>query len=349
MKITKYKTLDKSIKNKFDVCISTYKSILQTETPEKIIEHRDEFLQWISNVPKKHFVRIYTDKMTLNRPEFESIKNIVQDNVEIFLFEYPEYINDRGEHDEDLIKMTLYLPLFDKSLEKDYNIKYIWLFPPMSFPSYLSKDNIKKMKSRKADVFYYSKGCFSRPWVPDDLEYPILTNRIIVKSNVSVSKYKFDKFLKDVLAGKYEDLKKLSINFHEYTKTYKLNPDSKYFIRGFDEYYANNILVQELMKYKTVVCLQLSLLPFRRYKRLDIDLPNNEAMDDLEYKILLETPDLKQNMIDYKALSDIAYDYLSKKDTTQFPYRMKMCYNFYGKYRNKIDFESDEFGVYLTL
>jgi hypothetical protein len=72
---------------------------------------------------------------------------------------------------------------------------------------------------------------------------------------IETTDYGFDKFLKDVLDGKFEDLKMKIEAIRKKVASQHIN----YFTYGFDEYYTNNILIKELIGYKTMIYYSISL------------------------------------------------------------------------------------------
>lgn len=357
MKLKNYKVLDSSLKGKLDICICTY--LYQTlNPPREFSKNRDDFLKWLEVIPKKSFVRLYTDKISLESEEFKPVLDLNKDRLEIVLYDFPEVKNEAGYHDGEFGRIMVYLPLSDPKFKLEYGLKYIWITPPNSFVNHFSMNNIKIMNTKKADVYYHSKGCFLRPWVPDEIEFPFANNRMIIRAILDFSRVKFLKFIKDTIKGKYSKIIDMSRKWNPDAE--KKNELHQFFTVGYEEFYTNNFLYEEMKNYKLLIVYQLSLLVFRRLeRRYNIILPNKEEMDGLEYKILTEginLPEefrdntlLKENMVKYKILTDIAYDYLSEQDTTVFPSRMKKCYKDYEKYRDKINLDGSEFGVYLLV
>ncbi len=202
------------------------------------------------------------------------------------------------------------------------------------------------MKSKKAQVCYMSKSIYDRPWILDDVDYPIINARIIIDKTVKFSKKIFDNYLKDILNGAYQsDFNKI-IDWSKYSTKTRFGPNDKYFIYGFDEIYSNQILYKEIIKYKRLVVYQISLTSFKHVGKIELNIPNVNLLDDIEAEIYSGN---NKRMKDFIKLNDEVYDYLSTKNLQPLNLRYRRGFEDYNKYSKYISNKNKEFSVYLLI
>jgi hypothetical protein len=131
------------------------------------------------------------------------------------------------------------------------------------------------------------------------------------------------------------------------TKKTVYNPNQKYFIYGFDEIYSNQILYKEFLNYKRLIIYYLDLALFQKIPTIDVNIPNYEIMDELNWKYILKGDNSK--MKEYIELNDSAYEYLKTLPLTLLSTRMKKAYDDYKKYRPLLNSNNKEFAVFLLV
>jgi hypothetical protein len=94
-----------------------------------------------------------------------------------------------------------------------------------------------------------------KEWANPDIEHPILAGKIITSTRVKYDVKLLTTFLKDIISGKYNDIKVDILNRLSKIKGghYMRNEDVEYFPYGFDELYTNYYLSKDLLKYKHLV------------------------------------------------------------------------------------------------
>jgi hypothetical protein len=206
--------------------------------------------RWMYKIPKNSFIRLYTDEITFNDRNFQDLVSKSYNKLEIFIYDYPEFKDSDGYHDGTFGTMMRFLPFFDKNLVKEYKVKYIWISDVDIYANFLNFDVIQTMKNQKCMVAYYAKACYNVPWASEEILYPMGAGKIIVRSNVEISEYRFNKFLKDCVSGKYKNLRlKILEKFKALDNKEKIKSveNSKYICYGFDEYYCNEILNKNIV------------------------------------------------------------------------------------------------------
>lgn len=164
---------------------------------------------------------------------------------------------------------------------------------------------------------------------------------LLKKNKVKLSKYKFNKFLKEVYEGKFSELK----NKIELVRKKMAGKDVKLFTYGFDEYYTNNILYKEIIHYERLVYYGINLERIdSQYKGI---INNYRSIKSIEEK-LWRNPNKNLNLMMKKEL-EITRKYIEeKKDKIKDSYRIKKCVNDFDLYKDKLDF-NENFTTVLTL
>jgi hypothetical protein len=277
MKITPFKVLDPELRDSYNVCISC--SLFKMDRPyadfNKYINYT---FRWIDKLPDNYFVRIYTDNISFVSEEFSKILNKNYPFVEIFLYDYPEFQTSQNleglkYHDGTFGSIMRFAIFFDIDLRENYNVDYFWVTDVDINNHHLDPVYINDLKRRKAQVGYASKACYLKPWIPDNLEYPIINYRVIIDKTVKISEKKFENFLENVILGKYVEIFEKVKDFNlKYSIRHRVDENvQKYFIYGFDELYTNTILIKEFSKYKTLVYYNVMLSDFQF---LGLKIPN---------------------------------------------------------------------------
>ena len=358
LKVYPFKKLDydqlTEIKS-FKVCISV--SLFKMSDPYRNFnKYVTRFLEWVYTIPPNMFVRLYTDEASLMSKEFQIIVNKEINHLEIFIYDYPEFRSraskSYGFHDGTFGTLMRFLPLWDKDLWNKYKIDYVWISDVDIYPSFLNTDILDMMKKEKAKVAYYSKACYDKPWVPDDMNFSIGAGKVIFSKKAIVSEYKFNRFLRDILSGKYKWLKNAIKKYYRIIKdekTLKSVIKNKYITYGFDEYYCNVILYSDIEDYKTLVQYNLDL---RVLKYNYPDYKNKYTLDELEFK--LWTGEENDNT-EFKKETDKFYNYILKQNILTdkadkiLSNRFKICLEDYGKYSSNIKPDSNILSAFLVI
>lgn len=350
-----FKILDYDQLTNYKICISV--SLFKMADPYRNFnKYVTRFLEWIYKIPSYSFIRLYTDEASLMSKEFQTIIDKEIEHLEIFIYDYPEFkvskVKSYDFHDGTFGTLMRFLPLWDKDIWKKYKIDFIWVSDVDIYPGFLNTDILDLMKSEKANVSYYSKACYSRPWVPETMNFSIGAGKIIFTKKVEVSEYKFNRFLKDILAGKYKWLKNEIKNYYRSIndeKTLKSIIKSRYITYGFDEYYCNVILYSDIQDYKLLVQYNLDL------KVLKFNYPGYKykaTLDNLEYKLWT---DQEKDNTNFKKETDKFYNYileqnlLSDETYKSLNDRFKLCLEDYGKYRSNIKSNSNILSAFLVV
>jgi hypothetical protein len=350
LKVYSFKKLDYDQLTNYKICISV--SLFKMSDPYRNFnKYVSKFLDWIYKIPSNTFVRLYTDEASLMSKEFQTIIDKEINHLEIFIYDYPEFkvskVKSYDFHDGTFGTLMRFLPLWDKELWSKYKIDYIWVSDVDIYPNFLNTDILDMMKENKASVAYYSKACYSRPWVPDDMNFSIGAGKVIFSKKAEVSEYKFKKFLREILNGKYKWLKEKIKKYYRIIndeRTLKSVIKNKYITYGFDEYYCNVILYSDIQDYKTIVQYNIDL---RGLKFNFPDYKNKALLDTLEFK--LWTNEDSDNT-KFKLETDKFYDYiLEHKESVNISNRFKLCLEDYGKYRSNIKPDSNILASFLVV
>lgn len=337
MKSKLFKPILEKYKKNYECCISVSFFKMKEGGYKNILTYIRMFLDWSKHIPKNCFIRMYIDESVFDIPEF--IKIIEADiPLELYLYKDKRFLDEDGiHHDGTFGSMARYLAFFDKDLDVDY----IWTTDMDSKPLDLRSHYLSEMKKKKIDVLYRSEACYARYWVPKEIDYPIINDRIILSKNVQVSKYRFDKFLKDVYEGKFQDLK----NQIESVRKKVASQHIKYFTYGFDEYYTNNILFKELEKYKTLVYYSISLITIeKQYPGIIKNFKQIEENETALWNKFHPSLNLKQKKEFEKARIEIE----KQKDKFKDSYRLNKCIKDFDLFKNKLDLQ-EKFSTVLIL
>lgn len=337
MRVKLFRELPDKFKKKYECCISVSFFKMKYGGYKNILTYIRMFLDWSKHIPKSCFIRMYIDESVFEIPDFSKI---LEANIplEIYLFKDKRFLDeDNIHHDGTFGSMARYLAFFDKDLDVDY----IWTTDMDQMKTDVRSHYLTTMKKNNVDVLYRSEACYARYWVPKEIDYPIINDRIILSKNVNVSKYKFDKFLKDVLDGKFEDLKMKIEAIRKKVASQHIN----YFTYGFDEYYTNNILIKELIGYKTMIYYSISLTTIeKQYPGIIKNFKQIEKNETELWNHFHPGLNLKQKKEFEKARKDIELQKEKFKDS----YRLNKCIQDFDLFKDKLDLQ-EKFSTILIL
>jgi len=324
-----------SNKKRYECCISvSYFRMIKGGYKTNYIR---KFLNWVNHIPDTCFVRMYVDESAFTDPEFNKVLE-VKAPIEIYIYKDKRFLLEDGiHHDGTFGTMARFLPLFDDNLDVDY----VWITDMDGYKDDMRKHYLTNMKKRNVEVAYNSQACYNKLWIPKDIEYPIINDKIIISKKVKLSKYKFDKFLKDVSEGKFKDLKE---KIHLIRKRIA-SQDVKIFTYGFDEYYTNHILYKELLPYNKLVYYNLSL------NTIEAQIPgiikNIERITSLQ-KQLWNHFNPKTNMQLKREFEKARKDIEMNKDKLKDSPRFMKCVKDFDLYKDSID-PIEKFGPTLFI
>jgi len=320
-------------KTRYECCISvSFFKMIKGGYKQNYIQ---KFLQWIPHIPKKCFVRMYIDESVFSDPDFTKILEL-NAPIEIYIFKDKRFLLEDGiHHDGTFGTMARFLPLFDEKLD----VNFVWITDMDSYKSDFRDHYLTSMKKQKADVSYNSQACYARYWIPKEVDYPIINDKIIIAKDITISKYKFNKFLKDVYDGKFTELK----NKIESVRKRIATQDIKLFTYGFDEYYTNHILYKELLDTKRIVYYNLSL------KSIGTQIPgmlkNYKQIELIEEK-LWNNVNPSLNIALKKEFEKVRKDIDNEKLNDS--YRLTKCLQDFDLYKDKLDLQ-EKFSTVLVL
>lgn len=337
MRVKLFRELPEKYIKKYECCISVSFFKMKGGGYKNVLTYIRMFLEWSKRIPKNCFIRMYIDESVFEIPDFNKILK-ADIPLEIYLYKDIRFLDEDGiHHDGTFGSMARYLSFFDKDLDVDY----IWTTDMDSKTLDLRPHYLKEMKKEKADVLYRSEACYARYWVPDEIDYPIINDRIILSKNVKVSKNRFDKFLKDVYEDKFEDLK-IKI---EKVRTRLVSQEIKYFTYGFDEYYTNNILYEELEKYKTIIYYSITLTTIeKQYPGIMKNFKQIEENEIALWNKFYPGLNLKQKKEFEKARKDIE----KQKEKFKDSYRLNKCIQDFDLFKDKLDL-NEKFTTIIVL
>jgi len=277
----KFRTIQESQCKNCDILIST--SLFKMKCPYKSFKqyYIEPMLKWIDKIPRNAYVRLYVDESVIDDEDFKELYDKKIRNLEIVFYQYDDFYdkdpnydgsicpkyerftqktpNGYAGHDGTFGSIVRLLPFY-KEYRPKY-IKYVWITDiDLAFKSFNYK-YISNLKKYKADISFFSKSCYNKPWADIEIKHPIFAGRIIMNTKVDLNKNDLFKFLRDVRKGMYE-------NIHDEIKLHYENKDRavigvKYFPVGFDELFINKYLNPEFMKYKRIIYFDISLSLFR--------------------------------------------------------------------------------------
>jgi hypothetical protein len=327
------KTIKKCVTyTKLDVCISC--SLFEMINPyqkQGINMYIRKFLKWYDKIPRTAYVRLYVDASVLDKEMFIILMNENKyKKLEIVLYQFDDFLHeDQIHHDGTFGTMTRFLALYNQPVLPS-NIKYVWTSDLDMHPYIFSYENILDLKRRNVDLSYYSVSCYNRPWVSDDVNFPVLAGKIITKTSVKYDFKLFKMFIDDVLSGKYKQIKQ-KLKEHggrRYDMEY-----IKYFPYGFDELFTNLYLIKEFENHSILIYFNISL----DYLKNDLPIPKEKEIAELEYKSWLFGSDkkVKEKLLKY---NEQIYDYVKDKDFKSS--RNKKCIANFNEYKDLVFEES---------
>jgi hypothetical protein len=335
MKATLFKELNH--KKKYDCCISVSLFKMKNGGYKRVEIYVNMFLAWSKFIPKSSFIRLYIDESALFISNFEKI---LEANIplEIYLFKDERFLLEDGiHHDGTFGSMARYLAFFDKDLDVDY----IWTTDMDQIKIDIRAHYLTAMKKNEVDVLYRSEACYANAWIPSEVDYPIINDRLILSKNIKVSKRIFDKFLTDVYEGKYTELKENILKQRKRLQGQIIH----HFPYGFDEYYTNNILYKQINKYTRLIYYSISLTTIgKRYPGI---LKNFNKIEENEKKLWNNFhPDLnlKQKKEFEKARKEIEIQKERFKDS----YRLNKCLQDFDLFKDKLDI-NEKFSTVLLI
>jgi hypothetical protein len=351
--LRKIKEIDEKLLSKYDVMISC-SLFKMTDSYRDFSRYVKYFLSWVYKVPKTACVRLYVDESVLEDPSFNLLYDRNIPHLEIIFYQFDDFIvlepngsrvknskpngsKDNVYHDGTFGSIVRFLPFYNKP-EIPQNIKYIWVsdvdLPPYNF----DYANILRMKKRNADVSVHSKACNNKEWFPDSSQNPINAGKIILNRKVKPDFRDFEKYLKDVLEGRYEELKQRIIKNREGKQHYS---PAKYFTYGFDELFLNLYFSETIKKYNHLIYNEIILdtfdvsiidCIFEKCKKLNKEIFTGYKGNTIENKIKL------------RDINDIIYEKV-KENYSYNSKRLNICLANYEKYRSKIIFDKDIWGL----
>lgn len=295
MKVTLIKPLETN--KRYETCISC--SLYEIKGSLKFNNYFTSLRNIIyTSLNSKTFLRLYVDESVLIKENFQKWIMNNKPNLEVYKYEDKRFLLEDGiHHDGSFGMMPRFLPFFDKTLDVDF----IWVSDVDMKPGEMTYEYINKMKKNKAQVSYSSR-CYLKDWIPKDVDYTIINSRLIISKTVEISKYGFDKFLKEAYEGKYEELKD-TIQSQKIAKKHEQD-EVKIFIYGFDELYSNTSLFNKIKKYKRLIAFDVGLFSLRYYskdlksiERYFFDNSNNKTRFDKLFKYYEE---IAKDLKDYK-------------------------------------------------
>jgi len=223
--------------------------------------------------------------------------------------------------------MARFLVLYNEpKLEK--NIEYTWITDVDMPARIFNYSNIKELRKYNVDVSFLSKACYMYEWRNDELEFPIMAGKIISKTKCKFSKRIYETFLKDVLSGKYDDMKRRILDRLKNDKGkghYMTNEQVKYFPYGFDELFTNHYLINDIIKYNHLVYYDISFKNINyMYK-----LKNIDELQRYEGRIWYGQGNREDN---HKKLLKLLNESYIDVPTDDKAYK---CFNEFKKYKNK--------------
>lgn len=291
MKVQLIKPLEKN--KRYETCLSC--SLFEVKDSVKFNSYFKSLKNIIyTSLNNKTFLRLYVDDSVLIKPSFQKWIMDNKPNLEVYKFEDKRFLLEDGiHHDGTFGTMARFLPFFDDKLDVDY----IWISDVDTTPQIMNYKKINRMKRDNAKVSYTTR-CYLRDWVPDDIDYPIIAETIIISKDVKISKYGFDKFLKDVYEDKYKDLFE-KIRVQGKAKKHEQN-NVKKFIYGFDELYLHKIVYKTFKKYIRSFEIDIGLFQLRWYHK------NRELIEKLFYESLNKKLDYKKFEMLFKLYQEIS-------------------------------------------
>jgi len=354
--LRKIKELDKNLISKFEImiCCSLFK---MKDSYRDFSKYVKNFLSWIYKVPKSACVRLYVDESVLEEEIFKVIIDRNIPHLEIVFYQFDDFkissevskgSEDKSDiyHDGTFGSIVRFLAFYNKPFIPN-NIKYIWV-SDVDLPSFnFNYDNILKMKQYKADISFYSKACNNNEWFNDSSKTPINAGKVIINRKIKFDIKDLENFLSNVLNNKYEELKNKIIQNRKGRQHYS---PAKFFTYGFDELFLNEYLYKEIEKYNRLIYYEITLDTFKRY----IDDPIFEEYKKIDNEIWQDSKgnsNTKENKIKLREINDKILEKISEISKIQRnselknSKRLNICMKDYVKYRNKISYDKNIWGL----
>lgn len=266
----------------------------------------------------KTFLRLYVDESVLVKPGFQKWMMNNKPNLEVYKYEDERFLlEDRIHHDGSFGMMPRFLSFFDKDLDVDF----VWVSDVDMKPEEMTYKYISEMKKNKAQVGYSSR-CYLKDWIPENVDYTIINSRLIISKDVEISRYGFDKFLKDAYEGKYEELKE-TIQGKKIATQHEQD-GVKIFIYGFDELYTNTSIFDKVKNYTRLIEFDIGLFPLRWYHK------NRELVERSFFNVLNDRKNKDKFIKLFKLYEEIAKDFKNQGDPNE-----KICANKFNKFKEE--------------
>ena len=332
-------------KNRFyEVCLSV--SLFRMQSSYKPFEkYITMFERILKTIFSQAYVRLYVDKSAMQEPAFQVLMNKKYSNLEVYRFEDKRFLLDDGiHHDGTFGSIARFLALFDKSIKATY----VWIADADLNPQDFNYNLIRDMKKARASVSYASRGCYDKYWIPQEVDFPIINYKVVVRKNVNCSFEKFNNFLDEVHANMYSDVK-------DKIEAIVNRPDAKrkmlgikQFIYGFDELYSNGVLYKDLVNHRRLILDDLQLNYLSYFKEIPIDRELAEKYSKQMY-YGVKSKELKKKVIKFY---ENLYDEIIEKDLMKVfdnhP-RLKTCINEFNMYKDKINMNEINLFAYIVV
>lgn len=316
-------------RNKYDTCIST--CMFKMKGPYRDFSiYTQSFDRWVNKVPKSSFVRLYIDNSVLNDEKVLSYFDSKYNKLEIIHFEAKQFMNEDGiYHDGTFGSIVRLLPLYDKTLKARYIFSSDLDTPVWGF----SNNYLTDLRKERVSVSYWSWAYYIRAW-SGDVDLPVGIGHLIIdKRQFNFKIQDLYQYLKDVLNGKYDEIKSNILKIFEKRK--RQLKDMKYFVYGFDELFVNLYMNPEFMKRKRIVYIDMNLLNLRwllqnyeNYTELQKYTANSYFKADIKNfnKMILLNEELYGDLISDKSI--------------EHNFTFNKAIETYEKYKSKIKFYS---------
>jgi hypothetical protein len=264
------------------------------------------------------FLRLYVDESVLVKPEFQKWIMNNKPNLEVYKYEDERFLLEDGiHHDGSFGMMPRFLPFFDKDLDVDF----VWVSDVDMKPEEMTYKYINEMKKNKAPVGYSSR-CYLKAWIPKNVDYTIINSRLIISKDVEISRYGFDKFLKDAYEGNYKELKE-TIQGKHIAKAHEQD-EVKIFIYGFDEMYTNTSIFEKVKKYIRLIEFDIGLFPLKWYHK------NKELVERSFFNFKNDVKNKEKFIKLFNLYEEIAKEFKNQVDSNE-----KICVNNFNKYKGE--------------
>lgn len=323
---------------KYEACISTCLFKMQNEYRD-FSKYVNPIFEWIKYIPKSSYVRLYVDASVLEDKNFLRLLDFNLNNLEIILYEFKDFLIESNKkeyyHDGTFGSIIRFLSLYNKP-ELPKTVKYVWIADVDMLPNYFNIDYIEELKKNNSDVLYSSMACYLREWVLNDVHYPIIANKFITNiqsQNIQYDIKDFEKYLSDVLKGKYDEIKNSILKR-------KSKSNIKYFPYGFDELFANIYLYKTIQPYKKIIYYNISLKPFKNYVsnvNIKTILDTSYSLESkLYYNDSLNDSSFKKISNKIIKLQRQAYYQILKQKHSIISYRLNLTLEDFEKYNKNI-------------